>query len=83
MFYLPDSTMWSAIGEIVSWKNGKEVPRWGVAEIQKVSPSTTGRCSRHADRECGTATLQPITTLLIFFGRPDRKLFLTGVPILP
>ena len=24
--------------------NGKEVPRWGVAEIQKMSPSTTGRC---------------------------------------
>ena len=27
-----------------TWKNGKEVPRWGVAEIQKMSPSTTGRC---------------------------------------
>ena len=27
-----------------SWNNGKEVPRWGVAEIQKMSPSTTGRC---------------------------------------
>ena len=27
-----------------SWKNGKEVPRWGVAEIQKMSPSTTVRC---------------------------------------
>ena len=26
------------------WNNGKEVPRWGVAEIQKMSPSTTGRC---------------------------------------
>ena len=25
-----------------SWNNGKEVPRWGVAEIQKMSPSTTG-----------------------------------------
>ena len=25
------------------WKKGKEVPRWGVAEIQKMSPSTTGR----------------------------------------
>ena len=24
--------------------NGKEVPRWGVVEIQKMSPSTTGRC---------------------------------------
>ena len=23
-----------------SWNNGKEVPRWGVAEIQKMSPST-------------------------------------------
>ena len=29
---------------IYTWKNGKEVPRWGVAEIQKMSPSTTGRC---------------------------------------
>ena len=27
----------------VSWNNGKEVPRWGVAEIQKMSPSTTNR----------------------------------------
>ena len=26
------------------WNNGKKVPRWGVAEIQKMSPSTTGRC---------------------------------------
>ena len=23
------------------WNNGKEVPRWGVAEIQKMSPPTT------------------------------------------
>ena len=45
------------------WNNGKEVPRWGVAEIQKMSPSTTGRCSRHAanQSERGTATRQPIT----------------------
>ena len=28
----------------VPWNNGKEVPRWGVTEIQKMSPSTTGRC---------------------------------------
>ena len=27
-----------------AWNNGKEVPIWGVAEIQKMSPSTTGRC---------------------------------------
>ena len=26
------------------WNNGKEVPRLGVAEIQKMSPSTTRRC---------------------------------------
>ena len=26
--------------ESVAWNNGKEVPRWGVAEIQKRSPST-------------------------------------------
>ena len=24
----------------VAWNNGKEVPRWGVAEIQKMSPLT-------------------------------------------
>ena len=23
---------------LAAWKNGKEVPRWGVAEIQKMSP---------------------------------------------
>ena len=47
------------------WNNGKEVPRWGVAEIQKMSPSTTGRCSRQtADQwERGTATRQPITQI--------------------
>ena len=26
------------------WNNGNEVHGWGVAEIQKMSPSTTGRC---------------------------------------
>ena len=25
-----------------AWNNGKEVPRWGVTEILKMSPSTTG-----------------------------------------
>ena len=47
------------------WNNGKEVPRWGVAEILKMSPSTTGRCSRQtADQwERGTATRQPITQI--------------------
>ena len=25
---------------IKAWKNWKEVPRWGVAETQKMSPST-------------------------------------------
>ena len=28
----------------LSWNNGKEVRIWGVAEIQKMSPSSTGRC---------------------------------------
>ena len=28
----------------VAWNNGKEVPRWGVADKQKMSPSTTARC---------------------------------------
>ena len=32
----------------VPWNNWKEVPRWEVVEIQKMSPPTTGRCSRHA-----------------------------------
>ena len=32
------------ITAFIAWNNGKEVPRWGVAEIQKMSPSTTGRC---------------------------------------
>ena len=26
------------------WNNGKEAHRWEVAEIQKMSPQTTGRC---------------------------------------
>ena len=26
---------------LYTWKNGKEVSRWGVAEIQKMSTSTT------------------------------------------
>ena len=61
----------------------------GVAEIQKMSPLTAGRCSRHAAAmllnkgvgtadqwERGTATRQPITTLLIFWcGRPDPYSF--------
>ena len=32
------------IKQVGAWNNGKEVPRWGVAEIQKMSPSTNGRC---------------------------------------
>ena len=32
------------LGAFSPWNNGKEVPRWGVAKIQKMSPSTTGRC---------------------------------------
>ena len=54
------------LGTVIhAWNNGKEVPRWGVAEIQKMSPSTTGRCSRQtADQwERGTATRQPITQI--------------------
>ena len=26
---------------LLAWNNGKEDPRWGVAEIQKMSPPTT------------------------------------------
>ena len=75
---------------------GRRFPDGGVAEIQKMSPSTTGRCSRHAadQWERSTATRQTITTLLIFlvwstgpllnfFGRPDGKLFLSFLPIIP
>ena len=32
------------VSAAASWNSGMEVPRWGVAEIQKMSPSTTGRC---------------------------------------
>ena len=34
----------------VAWNNGKEVPRWWVAEIQKMSPSTTGRWGQPTNR---------------------------------
>ena len=53
------------VAGVLPWNNGKEVPRWGVAEILKMSPSTTGRCSRQtADQwERGTATRQPITQI--------------------
>ena len=30
--------------DVDPWNNGKEVPRWGVAGIQKMSPLTTERC---------------------------------------
>ena len=35
----------SAVAEtsLNSWKNGNRHPGWGVAEIQKMSPPTTGR----------------------------------------
>ena len=38
--------IFTIFGECAStpWNNEKEVPRWGVAEIQKMSTSTTGRC---------------------------------------
>ena len=32
---------WWRTATFKPWENGKEVPRWGVAEIQKMSPSTT------------------------------------------
>ena len=35
-------------------KNGKETHRWGVAEIQKMSPPTTGRC--YQTKEWGQPT---------------------------
>ena len=55
---------------------GRRFPDGGVAEIQKMSPPTTGSCSRHAAAvlskkrvgtadqwERGTATQQPITRI--------------------
>ena len=43
-----DSGQWLVVtsggGRGNPWNNGKEVPRWGVAEIQKMSPSPTWRC---------------------------------------
>ena len=81
------------------WNNGKEVPRWRVAEIQKMSPSTTGRCCHTSEwgqptngskarRQGSQSQLYSFIgiidqTLNHFFGRPVRKLFLTSVPILP
>ena len=32
------------VTEVLTWINGKEVPKWGAAEIQKMSSPTTGRC---------------------------------------
>ena len=29
---------------MIAWNNGNRDPSWGVAEIQKMSPPTTGRC---------------------------------------
>ena len=67
---LKSNQIYSVVG---AWNNGKEFPRWWVAEIQKMSPSTTGICSRHAAAvlsnkgvgtadqwKCSTATQQPI-----------------------
>ena len=70
-----------------AWNNGKEVPRWGVAEIQKMSPSTTGRC--YQTREWGQPTNGSAarrhgsqSQLYSFFGVVDRTLthffWLTG-----
>ena len=39
---------------MIAWNNGKDVPKWGFAEIQKMSPSTTGRCKY--TREWGQPT---------------------------
>ena len=39
-----NNTLVDTVLVLLPWNNGKEVPRWGVAEIQKMSPSTTGRC---------------------------------------
>ena len=61
------------------WNNGKEVPRWGVAEIQKMSPSTTGGCIKQ-----GSGDRQPMgprhsdtaanhTDLLYLTSRRGRK----------
>ena len=35
---------WVTELRVQPWNNGKEVPRWGVAEIQKMSLLTTERC---------------------------------------
>ena len=73
-----------------AWNNGKEVPRWGVAEIQKMSPSTTGRCYHSgvgtADQwERGTATRQPITWTYYICcpGVVRRSVFAVWEPIIP
>ena len=65
---------------------GRRFPDGGLlrSEIQKMSPSTTGRCSRSAANqwERGTATRKPFTQTYRR-GRKNRKLFATRVPIIP
>ena len=45
-----------------TWNNGKEVPRWGVAEIQKMIPSTTGR----------VAQIKKVVVLMAYFLLSDH-----------
>ena len=90
--------LWSDIWGVISDKNGKETYRWGVAEIQKMSPPTTGRCYQTmewgeptngsvAQRHSSQSQLYSFfgvvdQTLTHYFGRPDGKLFLSFLPIL-
>ena len=57
-------------------KNGKETHRCGVAEILKLSPPTTGRCSRHTQPTNGSAAQRQgsQSQLYSFFGVVDRTL---------
>ena len=51
----------SVFSQLRPSNNGKQVPRWGVAEIQKMSPSTTGSRpigARHGDTSANHTDLQ-------------------------
>ena len=42
----------------VAWNNGKEAPRWGVAEIQKMSPDSRPMGARHSNTAANHTDLQ-------------------------
>ena len=57
----------------------KQVGEWG----QPTNKSPAQRHGSQSQLYSFFGVVDQTLTVLIFFGRPDRKLFLTGVPILP